>query len=136
MPSLFSPLRLGSLELSNRIIIPPMCMYSAQDGHATDWHLMHYGNLAQSGAGLLILLLGLISMPARAVLPIEHWTSASGARVYFVRAPAIPMIDIAVVFDAGSRLDPPGKSGLASLAAELLDAGATRAACWLVGASS
>ena len=55
MPSLFSPLRLGSLELSNRIIIPPMCMYSAQDGHATDWHLMHYGNLAQSGAGLLIL---------------------------------------------------------------------------------
>ncbi|MBP7660006.1 MAG: insulinase family protein [Burkholderiaceae bacterium] len=82
-----------------------------------------FAPLPRLAAGLLILLLGLASMPARAVLPIEHWTSASGARVYFVRAPAIPMIDIAVVFDAGSRLDPPGKSGLASLATELLDAG-------------
>jgi len=78
---------------------------------------------ARLAAVLLILLLGLASTPARAVLPIEHWTSPSGARVYFVRAPAIPMIDIAVVFDAGSRLDPSGKSGLASLAVELLDAG-------------
>lgn len=55
MSALFSPIRLGQLELANRIIIPPMCMYSAQDGCATSWHTMHYGNLAQSGAGLLIL---------------------------------------------------------------------------------
>lgn len=55
MSALFSPVRLGSLALANRIVIPPMCMYSAEDGCATDWHLMHYGNLAQSGAGLLIL---------------------------------------------------------------------------------
>ena len=55
MPALFSPIRFGTLELANRIVIPPMCMYSAEDGCATDWHLMHYGNLAQSGAGLLVL---------------------------------------------------------------------------------
>lgn len=74
-------------------------------------------------AALLGVLLMALSLPARAVLPIEHWTTARGARVYFVRAPAIPMVDIAVVFDAGSRLDPPGKAGLAGLVADLLDAG-------------
>lgn len=55
MSALFSPVRFGSMECANRIVIPPMCTYSAEDGCATDWHLMHYGNLAQSGAGLLIL---------------------------------------------------------------------------------
>jgi len=74
-------------------------------------------------AFLMFAVLTLAAMPARAVLPIEHWTAPSGARVYFVRAPAIPMVDIAVVFDAGARLDPPAKSGLASLVAGMLDAG-------------
>lgn len=55
MSALFSPLALGTLQLANRIVIPPMCTYSAMRGHATSWHLMHYGNLAQSGAGLLII---------------------------------------------------------------------------------
>ncbi len=52
---LFSPVQLGSLTLPNRIVIPPMCQYSARDGLVQDWHLMHYGQLAFSGAGLLIL---------------------------------------------------------------------------------
>ena len=52
---LFSPIDVGGLKLSNRIVIAPMCQYSAEDGLATDWHLMHLGNLAQSGAGLLTL---------------------------------------------------------------------------------
>lgn len=55
MSTLFSPIHLGRLALRNRIIIPPMCTYSADAGCATNWHLQHYGNLAQSGAGLLIL---------------------------------------------------------------------------------
>ena len=55
MPALFTPIRLGNLALANRIVIPPMCTYSADNGCATSWHTMHYGNLAQSGAGLLIL---------------------------------------------------------------------------------
>lgn len=55
MSTLFSPLSLGPLTLQNRIVIAPMCQYSAHDGLAQDWHLMHYGSLALSGAGLLIL---------------------------------------------------------------------------------
>lgn len=55
MSALFSPIRFGSLKCTNRIVIPPMCTYSAEDGQATSWHTMHYGNLAQSGAGLLIM---------------------------------------------------------------------------------
>jgi 2,4-dienoyl-CoA reductase-like NADH-dependent reductase (Old Yellow Enzyme family) len=52
---LFSPVQLGRLELPNRIVIAPMCQYSAEAGCATDWHLIHLGQLAHSGAGLLIL---------------------------------------------------------------------------------
>jgi 2,4-dienoyl-CoA reductase-like NADH-dependent reductase (Old Yellow Enzyme family) len=62
MSALFTPYRLGSLELRNRIVIAPMCQYSAEEGRATDWHLIHFGNLALSGAGLLII-------EATAVLP-------------------------------------------------------------------
>ncbi|UJR61374.1 NADH:flavin oxidoreductase/NADH oxidase [Dickeya zeae] len=55
MSKLFSPLALGNLTLPNRIIIAPMCQYSAKDGKATEWHMMHLGTLSHSGAGLLIL---------------------------------------------------------------------------------
>ena len=55
MSTLFSPLSLGKLALDNRIIIAPMCQYSADNGSSTAWHDMHLGNLAQSGAGLLII---------------------------------------------------------------------------------
>lgn len=62
MSLLFSPLTLGQLELANRIIIAPMCQYSAENGQATDWHTIHLGSMALSGAGMLIL-------EATAVLP-------------------------------------------------------------------
>lgn len=52
---LFSPVSLGRLTLPNRIVIAPMCQYSACEGTAADWHLMHYGALSHSGAGLLIV---------------------------------------------------------------------------------
>jgi 2,4-dienoyl-CoA reductase-like NADH-dependent reductase (Old Yellow Enzyme family) len=55
MSALFSPLPLRRLTLSNRIQVSPMCQYSAQDGSMTDWHLMHLGSLALSGAGLLVI---------------------------------------------------------------------------------
>ena len=55
MSLLFTPFSIGSLELRNRIVIPPMCQYSACQGEASDWHLMHYGQLACSGVGLLII---------------------------------------------------------------------------------
>ena len=53
--ALFQPIELRSVSLPNRIVIAPMCMYSAKDGSATDWHTIHLGNLALSGAGLLII---------------------------------------------------------------------------------
>lgn len=52
---LFSPLQLGPLKLSNRIIISPMCQYSAVDGCATDWHKLHWGTYSLSGAGLMMV---------------------------------------------------------------------------------
>lgn len=52
---LFSPLSLRQLTLANRIVIAPMCMYAATDGKVGDFHTMHVGPLAQSGAGLFIL---------------------------------------------------------------------------------
>lgn len=55
MSHLFTPLSLGSLHLPNRIVIAPMCQYSANGGAASDWHHLHLGNLALSGAGLLII---------------------------------------------------------------------------------
>src|SRR5437868_1338972 len=52
---LFTPLRVGNVELRNRILIAPMCQYSAVDGCMTDWHLIHLGSLALSGAALLTI---------------------------------------------------------------------------------
>ncbi len=55
MSELFKPWSFGALAMHNRVVIAPMCQYSAEDGRATDWHLIHLGQLALSGAGLLIL---------------------------------------------------------------------------------
>lgn len=54
-PKLFEPLMIGGLTLANRIVIAPMCQYSAVDGCMTDWHTIHLGHLALSGAGLLTI---------------------------------------------------------------------------------
>ena len=55
MSQLFSPARIGKLALENRIVIAPMCQYSAENGKATAWHRIHLGQLAFSGAGLVII---------------------------------------------------------------------------------
>ncbi|RFO96497.1 oxidoreductase [Rhodoferax lacus] len=66
MSLLFTPLTLpaprGRLTLPNRIVVAPMCQYSAVNGEATDWHLMHWGNLLNSGAAMF-------TIEATAVLP-------------------------------------------------------------------
>ncbi|MCL4184211.1 MAG: insulinase family protein [Burkholderiaceae bacterium] len=71
-----------------------------------------------------LLLASLFAGTARAALPIEHWTTANGARVYFVRADAIPMLDVSLDFDAGGRFDPPVRKGLASVTNAMLARGA------------
>src|SRR5215470_7121437 len=55
MSALFTPFRVGALELRNRIVIAPMCQYSAEEGCMTDWHVIHLGHLALSGAALLTI---------------------------------------------------------------------------------
>ncbi|MDR5760842.1 NADH:flavin oxidoreductase/NADH oxidase [Caballeronia sp. LZ035] len=68
-PALFTPIHVGKLELKNRIIIAPMCQYSAVDGCMNDWHLIHLGHLALSGAALL-------TIEATAVVPEGRITYA------------------------------------------------------------
>jgi 2,4-dienoyl-CoA reductase-like NADH-dependent reductase (Old Yellow Enzyme family) len=68
-PALFQPLHVGNLRLTNRIVIAPMCQYSAVDGCMTDWHLIHLGHLALSGAALL-------TIEATAVVPEGRITYA------------------------------------------------------------
>ncbi len=62
MYMLFSPLTIKGITLRNRIVVSPMCQYTATDGFANNWHLVHYGSRAAGGAGLII-------QEATAVLP-------------------------------------------------------------------
>ncbi|MEW5852029.1 MAG: bifunctional salicylyl-CoA 5-hydroxylase/oxidoreductase [Myxococcota bacterium] len=54
VPPIFMPYRLRGLELPNRMVVSPMCQYSAVDGTVNDWHLVHLGSRAVGGAGLVI----------------------------------------------------------------------------------
>ncbi len=65
MPLLFDPLQIGNLALVNRIVVAPMCQYSASEGTPGDWHLMHLGQLALSGAGLLVIEATAVSAQGR-----------------------------------------------------------------------
>lgn len=65
MAKLFEPITIGNLTLANRIVIAPMCQYSAENGRMTDWHAMHLGNLAQSGAGILTIEASAVSPEGR-----------------------------------------------------------------------
>jgi 2,4-dienoyl-CoA reductase-like NADH-dependent reductase (Old Yellow Enzyme family) len=62
MSKLFSPLSIKNITFKNRIVMSPMCQYSAKDGFANDWHLVHLGSRAAGGSGLII-------MEATAVVP-------------------------------------------------------------------
>src|ERR1700691_4649998 len=55
MSALFTPFTLRSVVVANRIVVSPMCQYSADRGEASVWHLIHLGNLALSGAGMLCI---------------------------------------------------------------------------------
>jgi anthraniloyl-CoA monooxygenase len=52
-PPMFQPFRLRGMDLANRVVVSPMCQYSAEDGLPTDWHFVHYGARATGGAGLI-----------------------------------------------------------------------------------
>ena len=52
IPQLFRPLVLRGIQTRNRVVISPMCQYSAHEGHMDDWHLVHLGRFAIGGAGM------------------------------------------------------------------------------------
>lgn len=62
MNRIFEPFKLKNLLLKNRVVMPPMCMYMAEDGFANDWHFTHYATRAVGGVGMII-------MEATGVLP-------------------------------------------------------------------
>ncbi|MGD9979028.1 MAG: bifunctional salicylyl-CoA 5-hydroxylase/oxidoreductase [Hyphomonadaceae bacterium] len=64
-PPMFVPLRLRDMEIANRIVVSPMCMYSAIDGEVGDFHLVHYGARAGGGAGLIFTEMTDVSADAR-----------------------------------------------------------------------
>ncbi|MGE4660706.1 MAG: oxidoreductase, partial [Arenicellales bacterium] len=51
--NLFAPLQIRNVTIPNRLVISPMCQYSAGDGLANDWHMVHLGKFAQGGAGIV-----------------------------------------------------------------------------------
>ncbi len=55
MSTLFSPFKLREMEFKNRIFVSPMCQYSATDGLANNWHLVHLGSRAVGGAALVMV---------------------------------------------------------------------------------
>lgn len=85
MSQLFSPVRIGKLELENRIVIAPMCQYSADNGKATAWHRIHLGQLAFSGAGLLIIEASAVE-PAGRITPADMglWNDETEAALHAV----------------------------------------------------
>ena len=74
-----------------------------------------------------------VHISAYAVIPVQQWTQASGARVYLVESPAIAMVDVQLDFDAGSRRDPSAQAGLASMTANMLEKGVRASSGVIVG---
>ena len=79
-------------------------------------------NIAAS-AWLVGTLAGFGMNSAWAILPIQHWTQPSGAQVWLVESPNIPMVDVQVMFDAGARRDPQEQAGLSTAVSMMLDKG-------------
>jgi len=78
------------------------------------------GRLLRTG---VLAMLGFAGLAAQAALPIEHWTLANGAKIYLVSSQALPIVDVEVDFDAGSRRDPAEQAGLASVSSTMVEKG-------------
>src|SRR5688572_9737465 len=77
-------------------------------------------------SGLAAVLLLVAALPAGAILPIQHWQTAGGARVYFVENRDLPILDVSVEFPAGAGYDTAEKAGVAAMTNRLLTAGTAK----------
>jgi 2,4-dienoyl-CoA reductase-like NADH-dependent reductase (Old Yellow Enzyme family) len=81
-PTLFEPITIGGQTLRNRIVIAPMCQYSAVDGQMTDWHLIHLGHLALSGAAILTIEATAVEREGRITYAdVGLWSDATEAAI-------------------------------------------------------
>ena len=89
--ALFQPLQLRQLTLANRIVVSPMCQYSAERGSATDWHVIHLGSMTQSAAGLVLIEATAVAEDAR-ITPgcLGLWNDANEAALKRVLAAIRP----------------------------------------------
>jgi 2,4-dienoyl-CoA reductase-like NADH-dependent reductase (Old Yellow Enzyme family) len=101
MSVLFSPLRLREVTCRNRVFVSPMCQYSAREGLANDWHLVHLGSRAVGGAGLVVVEATAVTPEGR-ISPADLglWSDAHGEALRpiaeFLRAHgAVPAIQLA-----------------------------------------
>ncbi|MEL1256180.1 NADH:flavin oxidoreductase/NADH oxidase [Flavobacterium sp. DGU38] len=98
---LFSPLTIKSITLKNRIVISPMCQYSAIDGFANNWHLVHLGSRASGGAGLIIQEATAVSPEARispsdlGIWKDEHIEKLKEINEFIVSQNSVPGIQLA-----------------------------------------
>ncbi|RED25045.1 2,4-dienoyl-CoA reductase-like NADH-dependent reductase (Old Yellow Enzyme family) [Flavobacterium cutihirudinis] len=98
---LFSPLTIKNITFKNRIVISPMCQYSAEDGFANDWHLVHLGSRASGGAGLIIQEATAVSPEARispadlGIWKDEHIEKLKQINRFIVSQNSIPGIQLA-----------------------------------------
>src|SRR5690606_11524942 len=101
MTDLFTPFTLKDVTLRNRIAVPPMCQYSAQDGFTNDWHQNHYTSLARGGAGLVIVEATAVSPEGRitpnclGLWSDEHVAGLARIAASIKAAGAVPGIQIA-----------------------------------------
>lgn len=101
MSSLFSPLTIKGLTLRNRVVVSPMCQYSATDGFANDWHLVHLGAMAVGGAALVFVEATGVSPEARitpgclGIWRDEHIDMLRRIAVFIEQQGAVPGIQLA-----------------------------------------
>lgn len=133
MPPMFTPFTLRGMRLVNRVVVSPMCMYSAQDGLITDFHFVHYGSRAIGGAGLVMSEMTCVSADARitpgcAGLYTDAHEAAWARVVAFVHQESPAKI--------GLQLGHAGRKGATKLMWEGMDEPLDPASAWpLVSAS-
>jgi 2,4-dienoyl-CoA reductase-like NADH-dependent reductase (Old Yellow Enzyme family) len=112
MAGLFSPLKLRQIELKNRIAVSPMCQYSAYDGFANDWHLVHLGSRAVGGAALVVSEAtavspeGRISIDDLGIWKDEHIPYLKKITDFILQQNSVPGIQLAHAGRKSSRTSP------------------------------
>ncbi len=101
MANLLTPIEIKDLTLKNKIITSPMCMYSANDGFANDWHFVHYSTRAIGGAGMVMLEAtaicpeGRISIGDLGIWKDEHMDELSRITAFLKQQHCVPAIQLA-----------------------------------------